>query len=332
MVNGAGPETQPLVFGVYPFGTVGGPGGVVSGPPDDFGRIGAALAGLAGDGPPLLLRMYVMFEGAAGPALDQVAQFAGLGSLVDLSLSFHDRGGDVDGWCSFVQEAVRRHGSAVSSIGVTNEANLAGIPFAPDGAYPNALEALVDGVLAAAEAKRAAGASAALGFTAAGDAVNAGDGDAFWPRVAQRNGAAFAAALDFAGLTLYPGGFGPRPPAAAELARAATGTLTAYRAQLAAAGIPGAVPVRVSECGWPTGPGRSAHGQAEALAVIVAAVARLRGELGITHWELFTLRDADSRRPDAFGQFGVLRDDYTPKPAYAALRELIAAHGHRVAG
>jgi hypothetical protein len=162
-------STPPLTFGVYPLGLAGGPGGVIPGPPDDVGRIGEALGTLAGAGPPLLVRMYVTFEGSVEAALDQVAQFAQIGSLVDLSLSFHDQGGDVERWCSFVDQVVRRHGSAVGSIGVTNEANLIGVPFAPDGAYPHALEALADGIQVAAQAKRAAMATAAVGFTAAGD-------------------------------------------------------------------------------------------------------------------------------------------------------------------
>jgi hypothetical protein len=61
------------------------------------------------------------------------------------------------------------------------------------------------------------------------------------------------------------------------------------------------------------------------LATIVNTVAGLRGELGVTHWQLFTLRDADRSGEDLFGHFGVLRDDYTPKPAYYALRELITS-------
>ena len=312
----------PLIFGVYPFGLVGGPGGVVAGRPDDIGRIGEALGALAGDGPPLLVRMYVTFEGAAEAALDQVAQFARIGRLVDLSLNFHDPDGNVERWCSFVEQVVRRHGSDVGSIGVTNEANLLGIPFAPDGAYPNALEALADGVQAAAQVKRSTKATADLGFTAASDLTAAGG--AFWQRLAQRGGEAFGSAVDFAGLTMYPGGFGPFVPPAAGLAQQTAGILTGYRAQLSAAGVPGSVPVRVSECGWPTGPGRSEQDQADALATIVGTIAGLRGELGITHWELFTLRDADSSRDDVFCQFGVLRDDYTPKPAFEVLRKLIS--------
>lgn len=325
---------QPLVFGVYPFGIAGGPDGAVSGLPDDAGRIGEALQDLAGDGPPLLVRMYVTFEGSVAAALGQVAQFAQVGSLVDLSLSFHDRDGDVDSWCDFVDQVVREHGCAVGSIGVTNEANLLTVPFAPDGAYPHALEALVGGVVVAAETKRNVGASAALGFTAAGDAHPTTGTDSFWRGVAQHGGEAFASALDFAGLTMYPGGLDAHAPSTSELVGRTVAMLATYRAQLTDAGIPDTVPIRVSECGWPTGPRRSEADQAEALSTIVNTVASLRGELGVTHWELFTLRDADSSSSsshDIFGHFGVLRDDYTPKPAYHALRTLINASGPRVA-
>ena len=314
----------PLTLGVYPFGIVGGPRGAVIGPPDDFTRIGAAIQGLAGDGPPLVMRLYVTYEGDAAPALDLVAQFAQFGSLVDLSLNYHDRAGNVERWCSFVEQVVQRHGANLGSIGITNEANLRDVPFAPDGAYPNALEALVDGILVAASTKRRSAANAAIGFTAAADVDPAANAP-FWLRVAERGQMAFASALDFAGLTLYPGGFtGPADLAA--IAKRTTDSLTAYRAHLSAAGIHPSVPIRVSECGWPTGPGRTEQQQADALSTIFTTLIGLQHELGITHFELFTLRDAQSASQDNFGHFGILRDDYTPKTAYDALRALFRAH------
>jgi hypothetical protein len=60
------------------------------------------------------------------------------------------------------------------------------------------------------------------------------------------------------------------------------------------------------------------------LEAVLRAVAARRRELNVTHWELFTLRDADSSRDDMFHQFGVLRDDYEPKPAFERLRCLFA--------
>jgi hypothetical protein len=48
----------------------------------------------------------------------------------------------------------------------------------------------------------------------------------------------------------------------------------------------------------------------------------LRTEHHITHYEFFDLRDANSADPGY--QFGLLRDDYTPKPAFERYRQLIA--------
>ena len=58
------------------------------------------------------------------------------------------------------------------------------------------------------------------------------------------------------------------------------------------------------------------------LEIILRAVHARWAELNVTHWELFTLRDADSTRDSLFHQFGVLRDDYSPKPAFERLRGL----------
>jgi hypothetical protein len=43
--------------------------------------------------------------------------------------------------------------------------------------------------------------------------------------------------------------------------------------------------------------------------------------------ELFTLRDAGSSRDGIFYNFGIMRNDYSPKPAYTRLRSLIAELG-----
>lgn len=316
----------PLTFGVFPLGIAGGPDGIASGPPDDLERLGAALRTLQGDTAPLLMRMYVVYDGTVEKALDQVSQLAGLGAALDLSLGYHDRRGDVDAWCRFVEQVVQRHGRQVNSIGVTNEANLLDVPFAPDGAYPRALEALVDGVRVAGAAKRATGATAAVGFTAAAE-HDRSSGSPFWSQVRERGGAAFGAAVDYAGLTMYPGVFG-EPRAGLDDLRATTAALLRdHRRALTDAAVPADVPIRICESGWPTGAGHSEDEQAIAIETIVRTVADLRLELGITHWELFTLRDADSSRDDIFHRFGLLHDDYTPKPAFAVLCRLVAEFG-----
>jgi hypothetical protein len=310
-------------FGVFPLGVAGSPDGVASGPPDDFGQIERAFVRLQGDGPPLLVRMYVAWTGAGSTAnvLSQVKELVATPLNWDLVLAYRDADGDVDGWEAFVARVVSDYGRQIAAIQVTGEANLRGIPAAADGAWPRATEAMVRGVLAGAAAKRSSGASAAIGFAVSPE-LDPGGGE-FWPAVADLGGRQFPAAVDYAGLDMYPDVFGPRIPVE-ELDGAVDWLLRGFRGHLAVAGIGPRTPIRICENGWPAGPGRSPEQQADALEAVLRAVHTRRDELNVTHWELFTLRDADSSNHDMFHQFGVLRDDYTPKPAFDRLRSLFA--------
>jgi hypothetical protein len=102
---------------------------------------------------------------------------------------------------------------------------------------------------------------------------------------------------------------------------------------LPAAGIPDSVPIRVTENGWPTGKNpftgieRSYTRQAEVMETIIVTIYDLRTKYNISHYEFFGLRDADSLKEDLFHQFGILRDDYSPKPAYDLFKRLIEEFG-----
>lgn len=317
--------TVPLEFGVFPLGIAGAPGRVATGRRDDREAIASALGELAGGGPPLMPRMYVNWLGRwwNRVALAQVKRVAeAAGPAHDLVLCYRDSSGNVEAWARFVARVIRDYGRQLAAVQVTGEANLTAIPDAADGAFPRAAEALVRGVLSAAQAKRAAGATAAIGFAAAVEATP--DGNGFWSAVRDLGGTDFADAVDYAGIDMYPDVFGPR----IELGRlpaVVTWILRTFREQtLQVAGIPASTPVRICENGWPTGPGRPESTQALVLESTLRTVHDLRAELNVTHWELFTLRDAHSSKDSLFHRFGVLRDDYSAKPAFGVLRELIA--------
>lgn len=319
--------TAPLVFGIFPLGMAGGPDGVAVGPPDDFEAIGRAVGELQGNGSALLPRMYVVWSGPASTAAvsAQVAQLAGIGVPLDLVLCYRDPGGDVPAWAAFVSGVVARHGRELAAVQVTGEPNLTWAGAAADGAFPGARDALVQGVLAGAAAKREAGASAAIGFAVIPDIDPAASG--FWAGVRDSGGAQFATAVDYAGIDIYPDVFGPRI-SPDDLPAVVERLLRDFRERdLATAGIAPSVPVRICENGWPTGPDRPEEQQAIVLERVVRTVHALREDLNITHWELFTLRDADSSKNDLFHRFGVLRDDYSPKPAFHTLRRLISELG-----
>lgn len=308
--------TEPLRFGAFPLGIAGGPDGIAGGPPDDMERVAEAFAELQGGKPPLVPRMYVGWTGDEAAA-QQVDELAGL--PWDLVLCYRDRGGDVDGFAGFVADVVRRHGDTLDSVQVTGEPNMTGLPDAADGAFPGVVRAMVLGVRAGAAVKRAEGRSAAIGIAVVPDAFGRPD---FWEEVAEAGGQSFADDLDYAGLDIYPDVFGGRVPLA-EVPAVVESVVVPFRETLTRLGVASATPIRICENGWPTGPERPEEEQADVLEAVIRTVHRL----GVRQWQLFTLRDADSSGPTPFHHFGVLRDDYSRKPAFYRLRDLVAELG-----
>jgi hypothetical protein len=56
-------------------------------------------------------------------------------------------------------------------------------------------------------------------------------------------------------------------------------------------------------------------------------VANWSGALGVTDYRWFNLRDNNSDGADLFSAVGLLRDDYSRKPAFDAYRRAIRTHG-----
>ena len=155
-----------------------------------------------------------------------------------------------DRWERFVTRVVNDYGHRLAAVQVTGEANLSGVAGGVDGAFPRADEALVRGVLSAAEAKRAVSATAAIGFAAAVQA--AADPAGFWSRVRDLGGTGFANALDYAGIDVYVDVFGPRV-GVERVAEVVGWVLRTFREQtLPIAGIPASTPIRICENGWPS--------------------------------------------------------------------------------
>jgi hypothetical protein len=240
------------------------------------------------------------------------------------SLSARDA---VVGYGRFVRAAVRHLARARNVVGVqiTNEANVPGQPEASDGDYSGAERALVHGVRAAKrEALRVRRSDIEIGFN-----VTAQSPTAFWRRLRSRGGPSFRRAVDWVGVDLYPQTWtsteqrGPR--AAAGAMRAELRRLR--HVALPSAGIPRRARLHVSENGFPTGPTRNEIEQAELLTAAIEAVAAVRRTYGVTDYRWFGLRDANSSAPSFEAQYGVLRDDYSPKPGFDVLRELIARIG-----
>jgi hypothetical protein len=116
--------------------------------------------------------------------------------------------------------------------------------------------------------------------------------------------------------------FRPIPPA--NLAALVQGLLEEHRRNhLGPAGL-GHLPLMITEHGWPTGPGRTCERQAEVLRTVIDVMAHHAGALDITGYIHHTLRDARSAGSGIFCQFGLMTDDYAPKPAFYVYRDLIS--------
>jgi hypothetical protein len=329
-LNESSQSAPPLIFGIYPGSTAGLEldGKVIAGPPDQPEQINAALAQLQPRGRPFMVRGYAHYVGRQTLLLEtpsDMAQYAVDGRQLDLVLCYRTPDGDLDDWAELVRATVRRYGPALTKLQITEEPNNPDAATGGDGSFPNVQRAIVAGVLAAKAAARERGLSLQVGFNATPSLTTD-----FWTQLAAVSDAAFVAALDYVGFDFFPDVFRPLPRAAdggpMPLEAAVAGVLTNFRRVcLAAAHIPAAVPIHITEHGWPTDPQRSYQRQAEVLETVVRTIDAHRAALNITHYELFNLRDAESAS-SAF-QFGLLRDDYTPKPAFERYRRLIAELG-----
>jgi exo-beta-1,3-glucanase (GH17 family) len=171
-----------------------------------------------------------------------------------------------------------------------------------------------------------------IGFGSVPDGPMAVPG--FWEALAKAGGNEFRDSVDFVGHNFYVDVFEEKPMSEEEISASVGQILRNLRKQnLPAAGIPDSVPIRVTENGWPTGNNpftgmeRSYARQAEVMESIIRTIYGLRTEYNISHYEFFGLRDADSLKEDLFHQFGIMRDDYAPKPAYDLFKRLIEEFG-----
>ena len=325
-----------LRFGINPAGTAGALGPPVEPVPDSPGKTREALRAARARRGRAVLRPpqpLLLVAGAAGdPPLHEAHRplhAPRLPGRAPAALPPAARAGGRTStrWVRFVRRVVRKFGAnpSVRALQVTNEVNF--YPIAPDASdsyYAGAREALVRGVIAAKrEAERLGYDQLKIGFNWA-YRTDPGREQSFWAELGALGGEPLRArarlgrprrlpghglpagrdarggyrdgmvnAMSVAARVLPADRRDPRRACRSRSRRTAT-RRSSRRA---------ATPSRWRRCGrW------SARSH------------EFRGTYNVTDYRWFDLRDHRTSSPNFQHQYGLLRDDYTPKPAFDGLR------------
>jgi len=316
-----------FTFGIYPGGQLGTKTGMTNGPEDKPEKILEALDLLQGEHYGLLTRCYIIYKGKDIPPAfsnKNPQQYAVNGRQLDLVLCFQSLDELSGGWLDFIIKIIEEYHPYIAKLQITEEANV-NLPVL-DGYYPGSRAALVEGIVTAHKKIKKMGLQIPVGFNAASDFNH---DKQFWKEIASLADQSFYDALGYVGLDFFPDVFKAVPGADDEqiLKESVKYIISIYREDMLRAGIQHIIPLHITENGWPTGEGRSEEKQAERIEKIIRAVYDLRTQLNITHYELFGLRDADSKIEDLFYQFGILKDDYTPKKSFFIFKKLLSELG-----
>ncbi len=321
-------QSDGLIFGIYPGGWLPThpESGIHAGdsPLDIPEKVTAALNQLAGD-KPFLVRAYQGYmpdteENAAVRIETHVAveQYCTDTKKLDLTLCFRPKVYDKTDWEHYIRSKICQYKDLLVKIQITEEPNNPVTAAGGDGSSPMIEQALIDGVIAAKKEAKRLGISLLVGFNAV---ISFQPEDAFWAKIKQLGTPEFLASLDYVGLDFYPGVFRPLPPNFS-MKDAVKSVLQQFRNQnLVAGGIPESIPIHITENGFPTSETRTEDEQADNVKTMVETIYEQRHQLTITHYAFFDLRDANSSAQGF--QFGLIRDDYTPKKAFHIFKQLV---------
>jgi len=320
-----------MQFGTYPWAAPGAVGPVDPPVPNDANKAMAVCKTLKGK-KQLTIRDYGDYVGGtatdtADHLMSDVTWWAQNGFRVEAVLRYRAASG-WGGWLDWVRAISKRLAALpnVVAIQVGNEPNNM-TPAAGDGSYPNAIQNIAQGVIAARAAVIAVGRSdIRVGFNWAADSCKTTE--PMWSQLHQYGGAAFTAAVGFIGIDIYPGTWTAPvsdSPAMADIDAAMCGALAALRTKhMVAAGLGPAVPIVVTESGYPTDSTRSEATQDAVLNQVLKSALAVAGALNVIGLNWFALRDANTNSGQLENGYGLCRDDYSPKPAFSSFRGYVA--------
>jgi hypothetical protein len=321
-----------LLFGIYP----GGPAGGASGSnPDNVSNDLAAVKQLDSSDAPFMVHLYAEYYGpgsytAAQEIGSEVQAFAKAGFQVELVLAYRPTdeipATDVPGFASWTQATLASLGRYLTYLQVTNEANVSGNSSSNDGAYPGAESALIRGVEAAKSYITAHSQAIKVGFNWSYNASVSSK--TFWSYLSSAGGSTFEKDVNWVGIDVYPGTWQSLPGSLSFSAAVSTVMSQAIHSTrstyMPLAGLGAGVPIQITETGYPTGPGRTYAMQETALEAEVSAVVAARTADDVSAIQVFDLRDAITNSTIFEDQYGLMTDQWAPKPAFADYERLIA--------
>jgi len=323
----------PIEWGVGPqLSGVAGQSQTTPYTPENPAKVDAALQQLRPAGAPFAVRLNRLFmsDGQAGIDRFQTLadRYGALGLDVELQVRYHPASadnGNIDAWLDYVRKVVDTFGANphVTDLQITNEVNIAASANTSDGAYRNADEALVQGVIAAKkEAELRGYHQLKIGFNFAMRSPDVFSDADFWRTIGALGGDEFRRSLDWVGFDYYPGTNIP-PVVANEYNSMVEAMATMRRCYLPLAGIAPRIPMHVDEIGYATGTRHTEAQQAAALEQLVRAANDYRGTYNVDNFFWFDLRDNNNTTGRFQDYYGLLRADYTPKPAFDTYRRLV---------
>ncbi len=330
------PVVDRLRFGVYPWGGVGCVAQCAPAVAENANATLAMVKQLKGSRA-FVVHVYGQYDGVSDASADSLLSEASWWSSNGLKVAAVLRYRPADasrsaGYQAWVRTQARRLAalSGTISIQIANEPNNPA-PGAGDGSYPGVVDAIARAVPAArAEVVAASRPDVKIGFNwAAGETPTTTE--PLWAALRQAGGSAFTQAVGFVGVNVYPGTWSPLlstgPVTAAQIDATMRGALHAARNKhMVAAGVSGAGIV-ITETGYPTTATRTAAAQDLVLRAIVDAAEATKAIFGVTGVYWFSLRDGNTASGQLENGYGLLRDDYTPKPAFTTLQGLVATLG-----
>ncbi|HWA65147.1 MAG TPA: hypothetical protein VG899_02100 [Mycobacteriales bacterium] len=223
----------------------------------------------------------------------------------------------------FVRRVVRTDGPWLHAVEITNEPDVPS-PTTSDGADPQIVASLVEGVVAAKSLARALGLRLRVGFNVA---YAYGADASFWARLALQASAAFRHDVDWVGLHTYPNLLSTDTPVNGTDQSIERLAMATTRACMTAVGLGARVPIVITEVGYPTSRGPAEYdAQRDYWRRVLTTVGRYGPRYGVTGLFAFLLQDAPSTAAVG-GGYGLFDQHGRPKPAQPTVTRLFERYG-----